>query len=295
MKDTKEEEKEDIKKKKEEKEKKEENEKKDEPKVEEKKEKENEKTNEEPPKKEEKFPPEPKEPEPKIPTDFTKILKESLDYKKQGNELINSNLDEAIEKYDNAIKLLEPNISKANKQKEYNPQSQEIVTTYKQIMSNLSLCYFKKEDYLKSKEIDIKIISIDPNYDKCYVRLFNSFLKLDQPEQAVYFGNNLLKKFTPETLEKYKDIIPKIEEETKKLQDKYNEIKRKERNEFLKSLAKWLIPLIVLIAAGLCYYFFVYLKKHPEGLFGNFDNNGTNVTNKTEKLNFTLEDDPDKN
>ena len=162
-------------------------------------------------------------------------------------------------------------------------------------MSNLSLCYFKKEDYLKSKEIDIKIISIDPNYDKCYVRLFNSFLKLDQPEQAVYFGNNLLKKFTPETLEKYKDIIPKIEEETKKLQDKYNEIKRKERNEFLKSLAKWLIPLIVLIAAGLCYYFFVYLKKHPEGLFGNFDNNGTNVTNKTEKLNFTLEDDPDKN
>ena len=32
------------------------------------------------------------------------------------------------------------------------------------------------------------------------------------------------------TLEKYKDIVPKIEEETKKLQSRYDEIKRKERD-----------------------------------------------------------------
>ena len=267
-------------------------EKKDEPKVEEKKE--NEKPKEEPPKKEEKFPPEPKEPEPKIPTNFSNILTESLEFKKQGNELINSNIDEAIEKYESAVKLLEPVITKANKEKEYNPQSQEVITIYKQIMSNLSLCYFKKEDYIKSKELDIKIISFDPYYDKCYARLFNTCLKLNQPEHAVYFGDILLKKFTPETLEKYKDIVPKIEEETKKLQNKYDEIKRKERNEFIKSIAKWVIPLIVLIAAAFCYYYFIYLKKHPEGLFGGFDNNSTNATNKTEKLNFTLDDDPDK-
>ena len=267
-------------------------EKKDEPKVEEKKEKE--KAQEEPPKKEEKFPPEPKEPEPKIPTNFTNILTESQEYKKQGNELIKTNLDEAIEKYESAVKLLEPVITKANKEKEYNPQSQEIITIYKQIMSNLSLSYFKKENYTKSKELDIKIISFDPNYDKCYARLFNSCLKLNQPEHAVYFGDILLKKFTPETLEKYKDIVPKIEEETKKLQNKYDEIKRKERNEFIKSIVKWVIPLIVLFGAAFCYYYFVYLKKHPEGLFGGFGNNSTNTTNTTEKLNFTLDDDPDK-
>jgi len=267
-------------------------EKKDEPKVEEKKEKE--KAQEEPPKKEEKFPPEPKEPEPKIPTNFTNILTESQEYKKQGNELIKTNLDEAIEKYESAVKLLEPVITKANKEKEYNPQSQEIITIYKQIMSNLSLSYFKKENYTKSKELDIKIISFDPNYDKCYARLFNSCLKLNQPEHAVYFGDILLKKFTPETLEKYKDIVPKIEEETKKLQNKYDEIKRKERKEFIKSIVNWVIPLIILFGAAFCYYYFVYLKKHPEGLFGGFGNNSTNTTNTTEKLNFTLDDDPDK-
>ena len=127
-------------------------------------------------------------------------------------------------------------------------------------MSNLSLCYSKTEKYHQSIELDLKIIAFDQKYDKSYLRLFNNYMKLDQKQQAVYFGDLLIRNFDEETKEKYKDDIPKIQEAIKNLQGEYDAIRAKERKEMIKGIAKYAVPIIVLVAA-VAIYFLVFKKK----------------------------------
>ena len=227
-------------------EKKEEGKKEEEPKVE-----------EDPKKKKEapKVPPKPREPEPKIPTDFKDLIKEITDIKASGNELVgNKSYEEAISKYKEAYDKLEKELPKINHERSYNPQSEELLTLNKQIMSNLSLCYTKTEKYQESIDLDLKIISNDPMYDKSYVRLFKNYKQLNKMEQAVYFGDTLLK-FDDDTKNKYKDEIADIEEEKKKLQAVYDKIRAEERKKMLKNFAKYAIPIAILLAAVGIYYF----------------------------------------
>ena len=227
-------------------EKKEEGKKEEEPKVE-----------EDPKKKKEapKVPPKPREPEPKIPTDFKDLIKEITDIKASGNELVgNKSYEEAISKYKEAYDKLEKELPKINHERSYNPQSEELLTLNKQIMSNLSLCYTKTEKYQESIDLDLKIISNDPMYDKSYVRLFKNYKQLNKMEQAVYFGDTLLK-FDDDTKNKYKDEIADIEEEKKKLQAVYDKIRAEERKKMLKNFAKYAIPIAILLTAVGIYYF----------------------------------------
>ena len=205
-------------------------------------------------------PKKPREPEPKIPTDFQELIKEMNEIKSQGNELFkNQSYEEAISKYKEAYDKLEKELPKINQERDYNPQSIDLITLYKQIMSNLSLCYTKTEKYEESIKYDLKIIALDQNYDKSYVRLFNNYLKLNKREQAVYFGETLLK-FHDETKQKYANEIVKIEEAKKILEAEYSAIRAKQRKEMIKSVAKYAVPAIVLIAA-VAIYFFVFKKK----------------------------------
>ena len=207
------------------------------------------------------FPRQPREPEPKIPSDFSALITEMNDLKKAGNDLFKKNsYDEAIEKYKEAYEKLEKELPKINHERSYNPQSEELLTLNKQIMSNLSLCYTKTEKYQQSIELDLKIIANDPKYDKSYLRLFNNYMKLDQKQQAVYFGDLLIRNFDEETKEKYKDDIPKIQEAIKNLQGEYDAIRAKERKEMIKGIAKYAVPIIVLVAA-VAVYFLVFKKK----------------------------------
>ena len=212
------------------------------------------------PKEEKKEPKKPREPEPKIPTDFTELIKEINDLKKEGNGLYkNGSLEEAITKYKTAYEKLEKEIPKIDRERDYNPQSSELFTLFIQISQNLSLCYFKTEKYEESIKLDSQIIARDKHYDKSYCRLFQSYLKLDKKAQAVYFGNILLN-FDEETKKKYEDVIPIIEETKKTLQAEYDAIRAKERKEMCKSIAKYAVPIIILIAA-FAIYFFVFKKK----------------------------------
>ena len=257
--DKKEEKKEEVKKEevKKEEEKKEED-KKEEPKKEE--EKKEEPKVEEEPKKEEKEPKKPREPEPKIPTDFTELIKEINDMKKSGNEKFkDKQIEEASKIYKEAYEKLEKELPKIDKERDYNPQSSDLFTLFIQLSQNLSLCYFKTEKYDESINLDQKIIARDKNYDKAYFRLFKSYLKQGKKAQAVYFGNFLLG-FDEETKKKYEEVIPEIEQTKKSLQEEYDAIRAKERKEMMKSIAKYAIPLIVLIGA-FAIYFFMFRKK----------------------------------
>jgi len=211
-------------------------------------------------KEEKKEPKKPREPEQKIPTDFTELIKEINDLKKEGNELYkNGSLEEAISKYKIAYEKLDKEIPKIDRERDYNPQSSELFTLFIQISQNLSLCYFKTNKYEESIKLDSKIIARDKHYDKSYYRLFQSYLKLDKKAEAVYFGNILLN-FDEETKKKYEEVIPIIEETKKILQSEYDAIRAKERKEMFKSIAKYAVPIIILIAA-FAIYFFVFKKK----------------------------------
>ena len=230
------------------KEEKKEEEKKEEPKV------------EEEPKKEEKEPKKPREPEPKIPTDFTELIKEINDMKKSGNEKFkDKQIEEASKIYKEAYEKLEKELPKIDKERDYNPQSSDLFTLFIQLSQNLSLCYFKTEKYDDSINLDQKIIARDKNYDKAYFRLFKSYLKQGKKAQAVYFGNFLLG-FDEETKKKYEEVIPEIEQTKKSLQEEFDAIRAQQRKEMMKSIAKYAIPIIVLIGA-FAIYFFMFRKK----------------------------------
>ena len=58
-------------------------------------------------------------------------------------------------------------------------------------------------------------------------------------------------------MEKYKDIIEEIEKVKKELQDEADKRRAEERKAMMKSIAKYAVPILVLIAA-VCIYFFVF-------------------------------------
>ena len=212
------------------------------------------------PKEEKKEPKKPREPEPKVPTDFTELIKEINDMKQAGNDLFKQgSIDQALEKYKEAYDKLEKELPKIDKERDYNPQSKDLFTLFIQLSQNLSLCYFKTEKYEESIKLDQKIIARDNKYDKAYYRLFKSYMKLEKKAQAVYFGNILLG-FDEETKKRYEDKIAEIEEAKKSLQAEYDAIKAQERKEMMKSIAKYGIPIVILIAA-FAIYFFMFRKK----------------------------------
>ena len=202
----------------------------------------------------------PREPEPKIPTDYTELINEINKKKDEGNEEFKKgSIEGALSKYKEAYEKLEKEWPNIDKERDYNPQSSELLTLLIKLSQNLSLCYFKLENYEESIKLDQQIIARDKNYDKSYARLFQSYLKLGKKQQAVYFGIFLLG-FDEETKKKYEKLIPEIEEAKKDLQAEYDAIRAKERKEMLKSFAKYAIPIVILIAA-FAIYFFVFKKK----------------------------------
>ena len=236
---------------------------KEEPKKEEVKNEDGPKVEEEPKKekKEKKAPKKPREPEPEDPTDFTETIKELNEIKKQGNELFKKDsFEEAIAKYKEGQEKLEKIISKVHHERSYNPQSNDLLDLYKQILSNLSLCLIKLGKIAESIELNLKIISIDQKYDKAYARLFNGYKSIGKKSEACYFGDILLK-FDDDTKNKYKDIIEEIEKAKKEIQDEVDKRRAEERKAMMKSIAKYAVPILVLIAA-VCIYFFVFKKKN---------------------------------
>ena len=183
--------------------------------------------------------------------DLGKIIKDLNLIILNGNELFKKKLyDEAIIKYKAGYDIINKELLKINRNitmYNHNPQIEEFNHESVKLMSNLSLSYLKKDKYKESIELDSKIISLSPKYDKAYVRLFKSYLKLNKKAEAVYFGGLLIKNFSKEIIDKYKDLVPKIEEEIKNLENEEIIEKEKQKREKKMNFLKYTLPMIILV------------------------------------------------
>ena len=184
------------------------------------------------------------------------IIKKLNDIKIAGNEFYIKKLyDEAINKYIEGYTIINEELLEVNRNRmlAYNPDIQEFISLSKHIMSNLASLYIKKEKYNESIEIDKKIISLDPKYDKSYARLFKSYQKLNKRAEAVFFGDMLIKNFGNEIREKYKDLMPIIINEKNELEKIETEMKEKEAR---KKLMRLIIPIIIIVISFVYSHFF---------------------------------------
>ena len=189
------------------------------------------------------------------------LIKQLKEIELAGNEFYKKKLyDNAINKYKEGYEIINKELLEVNRNRmlAYHPEIQEFISLSKHIMSNLSISYLKKEKYEESIQIDKKIFSLDPKYDKSYARLFNSYLKLNKKAEAVFFGDILIKNFNNEVKEKYKDLIPIIEKEKKNLEIEYEIEKENKKKEARKNFLKFFIPFIILIIS---YVYFRFFKK----------------------------------
>ena len=188
-----------------------------------------------------------------------KIIKELNGIKTIGNDLYKRKLyDEAIIKYKEGYEKINEELLEVNRNRmaAYHPEIQYFISLAIHIMSNLSFLYLKKEQYKESIELDKKIISLDPKYDKSYERLFKCYLKLNQRAEAVFFGDILIKNFSNDIREKYKDLIPKIENEKKNMEVEYEIEKENKKVEARKNFFKFSIPFLIILISVIYIRFF---------------------------------------
>ena len=191
-----------------------------------------------------------------------KILKELNEINMSGENLFNKKLyDEAISKYEEGYEKIKEELSEINRDRTaaYQIEIQYFMSLSIKLMSNLSLAYIQKDKYKESIKLDNKIISLDPKYDKSYERLFNSYLKMNRRVEAVFFGDILIKNFSNDVREKYKEVIPKIENEKKKMEAEYEIEKVKKKAEARKNFLKVAIPLFVILISVI---YIRYFKKN---------------------------------
>lgn len=189
------------------------------------------------------------------------LIKELNKIYSLGNDFYKKNsYEEAISKYNEGNKIINEELLEVNRNRMmgFNQEIQDFISISKKLMSNLSLAYSQLGKFKESIELDKKIISIDPVYDKSYARLFKSYLKLNQKAEAVFFGDILIKNFSEEIRKNYKDLIPKIEKEKQNLEIEYLMEKERQRKENLKNILKITMPIFVLFVS---YIYFKFFKK----------------------------------
>ena len=152
------------------------------------------------------------------------ILDEILSLKEQGNLKIKENIDEAIKKYDEAIKIIYD--YEDSEKKDLNILKQ-VIYQKKLILSNKSQMLLKQKKYFTSIEIDKYIIeNVDNKFDKSYARLISNYLSLDNISDAKYYSEQMKNLFNKEILDKYNDIFNRLKQ------------KEEEKNSFLKTFYK---------------------------------------------------------
>ena len=187
-------------------------------------------------------------------TDFSNLISELTKIKDEGNSLYKEKkIEEAKNKFKEGNDKFEKESSLVNREKENNEQCKDVLLLLKKILSNLALCYYKQGKYKESIEYDLKIIANYPKFGKSIVRLFNAYLRLNNLQQAVYYGDLFLE-LDQETRDKFKGTQTKVQNEKIKLK----KIQKEEKEKIKKDFVKFTVPGLVLLLGIL---FFLLFRK----------------------------------
>ena len=174
------------------------------------------------------------------------------EFKKLNNEanlLYKDNkIEESKNKFLEAYNLFEKESTKINNEYYEDKNINELNIIYKNILSNLALCYYSQKKYNDAIIYDLKLIALEPKNVDCIIRLFYSYSKLDKYSQAVFFGDVFLE-LEDEIKNKVEDISPKIMEEKTKLK-KYQE------NYIRKNILRLFGSIIVILLSIILFYIF---------------------------------------
>jgi hypothetical protein len=95
--------------------------------------------------------------------------------------------------------------------------NEEILNQKKLILSNLSLSLTKQKKTKEAKKCDIEIIrKLDNKFTKSYARLINNYLDEKNVTCARYYHSLMINECQKEEINKFSDIIQKLEIEIKK-------------------------------------------------------------------------------
>ena len=187
-------------------------------------------------------------------TDFSDLISELTNIKEEGNFLYKSKkIEEAKNKFKEGYDKYLKELPLINKEKENNEECKEVLLLVKKILSNLALCYYKQENYKEAINYDLKIIAEYPKFGKSIVRLFNSYKKIKEIQQAVFYGDLFLE-LDQETRDKFKGTQAKVQNE----KQAFKKLEEAEQAKIKKEFGKYAFPGIVLLLAIL---FFLLFKK----------------------------------
>ena len=177
-------------------------------------------------------------------------LIEELKIKKNEANILykNKKIEEAKKQYLEAYNLFEKDSPKIYNEYYKDNNINELNNIYKNILSNLALCYYSQKMYKEAIIYDLKFIAFEPNNVYCIVRLFYSYSNLNKYMQAVFYGDVFLE-LEEDLKNKVEDISQKIKEEKKKL-------KKFQKNFTRNNILKFFGSLIIIFLAIILYYIF---------------------------------------
>ena len=177
------------------------------------------------------------------------LINELKTIKNEADSLYQNNkIEESKNKFLEAFNLYEKESSKVINEYYEDNNINELNNIYKNILSNLALCYYNQNDYKDAIIYDLKFIVLEPKNVDCIIRLFYSYSKLNKYLQAVFFGDVFLD-LEYEIKNKVEDISPKIIEEKKKL-------KKFQENYVRKNLLKIFGSILIIILPIILFYLF---------------------------------------
>ena len=180
------------------------------------------------------------------------LLEELIKCKQKGNQLYKENkIEEAKLKFKEGYDKYERESPDLSKNFSNSPKFKEIEIESNKILSNLALCYYKQGKYTEAIEYDKKLFSKSPKFGKSIVRLFKSYSKLNNIQQAVYFGEVFLE-LDQETRNKFKGTQEKVKGQQLKLK----KIQEAEKDKIKKDFGKYVFPAVILCLAILGYMLF---------------------------------------
>ena len=128
------------------------------------------------------------------------------------------------------------------------------ISELKNILLNLSNCYYNNKEFKECIKINKKILKIDQNYYKSYEIIYKCYCNLGEESNGLIYGSMLKFKCDKKTQEtEYKNLIPEIEKKMKEYVEKnknfsfFTFVKKQDLSQFI---------IVIIVISYLLYYFY---------------------------------------